>query len=259
MLTYVRSCARLIYMIEKLFFAKGNAKLGAGIAIFSLPAGHTCAGAKDCLSRADKQTGKITDGPNIKFRCYATSAECLFPNIRKSRWNNFDMLRHLSLNEMADLICLSLPNNIKLCRIHQSGDFFTQTYFDAWIEVARRNPHIIFYGYSKMLPFIVARKNQMPANFRLTASKGGRFDALIEKHNLKFAEVVFSVKEAKQKKLKIDHDDSLVWKDNGSFAILLHGTQPAKSIASKAWHLLKKTVGGYKADYFAHYKKNKTK
>jgi hypothetical protein len=38
-----------------------KAKLGLRLKTFTLPAGHTCPGAKDCLSRADRITGKVTD------------------------------------------------------------------------------------------------------------------------------------------------------------------------------------------------------
>jgi hypothetical protein len=98
-------------------------------------------GAKDCLSKAHKVTGKLTDGKGIKFRCYAASGENLFRNIRVSRWRNFDMLKGKSVKDMALLIDRSLPRKgIKLVRMHASGDFFSQAYFDAWIEVARWNP-----------------------------------------------------------------------------------------------------------------------
>ena len=34
-------------------------KLGVTLKTFTLPAGYTCAGAKDCLAFADRKTGKI--------------------------------------------------------------------------------------------------------------------------------------------------------------------------------------------------------
>ena len=37
-------------------------KLGVTLKTFTLPAGYTCPGAKDCLAFADRKTGKITDG-----------------------------------------------------------------------------------------------------------------------------------------------------------------------------------------------------
>ena len=32
---------------------------------FSLPSGYSCPGASECLSKADKDTGKITDGKDM--------------------------------------------------------------------------------------------------------------------------------------------------------------------------------------------------
>lgn len=245
-------------MNKLLRFALGNAKLKKDTAIFSLPAGYTCIGAQDCLSRANRITGKIKDGPLTEFRCYAASSEALFSNIRKGRWNNFDTLKGKSVPEMAALINASLPKKIKLCRMHASGDFFSQAYFDAWVLVAKQNPNIVFYGYTKALPFLVSRMDNLPENFRLVASRGGKFDFMIEKYRLQSVTVVFSVKEAEERGLQIDHDDVLCWKQKKSFALLLHGTQPAKSLAGKALAVLRKLgIGGYKADYFAHYNKAK--
>ncbi len=74
---------------------------------------------------------------------------------------------------------------------------------------------------------------EIPSNLILTASRGGKFDHLIDKHKLKCAEVVFSEKEAKDKGLEIDHDDSHAL-GNKSYALLIHGIQPPGSEAGKA-------------------------
>lgn len=243
--------------MTKLKFAKGNAKLGTQTAIFSLPAGYTCPGAKDCLSRSNRTTGKIVDGPACQFRCYAASSEALFKNIRISRWRNFDALKGHSVAEMSELIEKSLPKrNTKLVRIHASGDFFNQDYFDAWLLVARKHPDLIFYAYTKALPFWVRRLNSIPRNLKLVASYGGKYDSLILQYKLRSVTVVFSESQARRLKLKLDNDDTLAWQTDKSFALLLHGTQPAHTAASKAWqHIKVKGKGGYKADYFAHYAK----
>ena len=66
-----------------------NAKL-KGIYHFSLPSGHSCPGAKNCLTKADRVTGKITDKQTevdgMTFRCYAAMDEARRPNVRKVRW-----------------------------------------------------------------------------------------------------------------------------------------------------------------------------
>jgi len=244
-----------------LLFTLGNAKLSRDTAILSLPAGHTCPFAKDCRSSCNRATGKITDGPHALIRCYATGAECLFPNIRASRWRNFERLRsHKTVIGMANLIEQSLINKrkIKLVRFHQSGDFFSQAYFDAWLMVAINHPEWVFYGYTKALPYWVKRLHLIPSNLKLVASRGGTHDHFIEMFGLRSARVVLSEREARRKwKLPIDHDDTHCWKYDGDFAIVIHGTQPKGSKAGKAWYKIHKTgKGGYKSEYFKHYHKS---
>lgn len=148
---------------------------------------------------------------------------------------------------MVDLIQRSLPIHARYLRIHVGGDFYNQIYFDAWLETAKRNPGIVFYAYTKSLKYWVARLNEIPNNFRLTASRGGYWDNLIEEHNLRSAEVVFSESEANIRGLEIDHDDSHAYGDDPkSFALLLHGAQKAGSVAAKALQALRKLgIGGY--------------
>jgi hypothetical protein len=138
---------------------------------------------------------------------------------------------------MTALIDDSLPSALKaggILRIHVAGDFFSSGYMSAWINIAIKYPNTIFYAYTKSLMYWLHHRDTMPSNFRLTASKGGAQDILIEKQNLKYAEVVFSEDEAKQKGLEIDTDDRLAIESNDSFALLLHGTQPKNSEAAAA-------------------------
>lgn len=246
------------------FSAKNN-KLD-DIVTFSLPAGHSCPFAKDCRSCATlKETRSVNsatkskpfkgfgiqDGPHTQFRCFTAIDEVLRPNVREARWHNFlTLLNVLTKGKGAtvELIEKTLPDIRwnKPTRVHVAGDFFTQKYFDAWMEVARRNPTRLFYAYTKALPFWVKRINSIPNNFKLTASYGGSHDYMIAKHNLKFAKVVKSVQETKDLGLSIDHDDSHAYGDGPSFALLVHGQQPAGTPFAKAWATLKKIgFGGY--------------
>lgn len=233
--------------METLKFQKGNAKLDKSIFLFSLLAGHACPFANECLSKVNFKTGKLEDGPETKFRCFSASSEVLFPAVFKARKHNWDLLRSLrSVDEMTTLINNNLPKKATIIRVHVSGDFFNQNYFDAWMNVAKMNPDRIFYAYTKSVSYWVARLDSIPANFSLTASKGGKHDNLIENYNLKYAEVVFTEEEAEAKGFKIDHDDSLAIYSKTSFALLLHGSQPAGSVASKALSTLRKeNKGGY--------------
>lgn len=224
----------------------GNAKLKRGVGTFSLPAGHSCPGAKDCLAKADRQTGKLFNGKDQKFRCFAATSEAVFPSVRKSRWQNFEMLQDAETFEgMRDLIDASVKaSGFYAMRVHVSGDFFNRNYFNAWLAAAELNPEVRFYAYTKAIDLWVerqfVRKLSMPTNFRLIASRGGRHDRLIDKHDLVSAEVVFHPDEAFLKGLKIDHDDSLAMGGEESFALLIHGMQAAGSAAGAAQQKLRK-------------------
>jgi len=221
----------------------GNAKLDKDIVTFSLPSGYTCPGADTCLAKVDLKTGKIIDGPNQTFRCFSAVSE-LRPAVRLQRWHNLILLKAAKTKDaMVQLISDSFPRGTKILRIHVGGDFFSQTYLDAWIEVAKKFHHCVFYAYTKSIPFVTARKNEIPSNLRITLSKGGKFDSLIDKElesmteeegmQYGIAEVLGHPEEALDKQLEIDHDDSHAISGRKHFALLLHSQQPAGSGAAK--------------------------
>ena len=217
--------------------------------IYSLDllSGYSCPYAEKCLSKAVVQPNgkrKIKDGKKTEFRCFSASQEVQYTNVYNSRKHNFDLLRNLHFEDMVELINGSLPKNTGIVRIHVAGDFFSRQYLDAWYIVALRNPKILFYAYTKSLRFWVGGVTEMPTlhNFVLTASYGGRDDHMIDEFNLRSAKVVFSEAEAEELGLAIDHDDSHAAKPtlrDDSFALLIHGTQPAGSEASTALKKLK--------------------
>lgn len=225
-------------------FSKGNSKLGSHIFTFSLLSGWSCPFAKDCLSKAhiNEETGKkfLKDGKDTKFRCFSASQEVLYKNTYNARKHNFDLVKKESTENIVKLIKEGLPKKATIIRIHVGGDFFNQKYFDAWLQVAKDIPNVLFYAYTKALPFWINRMNEIPSNFKLNASKGGKRDDLIKEHKLKEAVVVYSEQQAKELGLEIDHDDTHAYKGDNSFALLIHGSQPKGSEASNALQELKK-------------------
>jgi hypothetical protein len=220
-------------------------KLGKKVFTFSLPAGYTCPGASKCLTKfdrkaikADGKLGKIVDGPDQEFRCFAASMEAVFKGFRDNNTSNFEALKKLNTEEATALILASLPLKAEIIRIHISGDFFSESYFKAWCNVAAARPDITFYAYSKSLTFWIANRHLVPTNMHLTASTGGKHDALIGQYGLKNSKVVFSVEEAAILGLQIDHDDSHAAVGDDSFALLLHGMQAKGSKAAAAMKLI---------------------
>ena len=218
-------------------------------AIYSLDllAGWSCPYALECLSKVHELPNgkrKLVDGPHTKFRCFSASQEVLYPKVYDARKHNYDILKKLkncSL-KMFNRLREDMPKNLGVCRIHVDGDFFNFGYMLAWATMAEFHPDRLFYAYTKSLPFWVKRRQYFDGlpNFVLTASRGGRRDDLITSEKLREAKVIFSESEAG--KLEIDKDDSHAAdpsKSRQSFALLLHGVQPAGSEASKALVKLK--------------------
>ena len=212
----------------------------------SLPSGYSCPFAHDCKSKADRVTGKITDGKHTEFRCYSASLEAMYPTVRDMTWHNFDLLRKMDTEEMVSVIHESVAEDMTLMRVHQNGDFFNAKYFNAWMQVASLYPNKIFYAYTKSLRYWLECP-EIPSNFKLTASRGGRDDALIDEFNLKCAEVVFSPEEAERKGLEVDTDEWHAIVGEESFALWVHGTQPKGSKGAEGKKLLKEL--GVKHEY----------
>ena len=212
----------------------------------SLLSGHTCPYAGACMTKVDLETHTIIDR-HVKplnnhaeisldeFRCFSATSEVAFRSVFNQRQHNTNLLQECNtMQEMLDLLDVSIRKAFDPFRIHVGGEFFNQMYFDAWMRYAYENPYRTFYAYTKSLPYWVSRKHCLPENFSLTASYGGRMDWLIEKFNLKYALLVSHPDEAEELGLEIDHDDSHAISNDGKpFALLLHGTQKAGSIRSE--------------------------
>ena len=177
---------------------------------FNLPAGHSCPYARGCKIKVDRETGKF-EKIGKEFRCYAASAE-RFPAVRKSRWENLEAVLR---NEH-----IKIPRDATHIRIHGSGDFFSQEYFDKWLLVCRQNPRVKFWAFTKSIRFWVNRINEIPNNLCLQASYGSYDDDLIEEYGLKYAKVFTNKEELEKSGLPVDVDDSLAMEGTGSFALM---------------------------------------
>jgi hypothetical protein len=194
---------------------------------WNLPSGWSCPAASECLAKADKESGKISYGENMKFRCYSAMTE-RYPSVRKRLWANFDAVKGKGAGDVKKVLEMAFPRKARLIRIHSAGDFFSQAYFDGWLEFIRSKEDVRFYAFTKSLPFWINRINDIPPNFVLQASYGGKHDHLISQYNLKFAKVVWSEEEAMKLGLWIDYDDTLAAQHGPSFALLENFTAKKK-------------------------------
>lgn len=118
----------------------GNSKMGKDVACWSITPVKTCKPTEWCLK-----------GNNGKPRCYALRGRMVFPNVKKS----FD--RKLKASKRADFVDKMVDEIQRMgkpmCRIHVTGDFYSEEYIDKWIEIARRCPDVIFRTTTRRTDF----------------------------------------------------------------------------------------------------------
>ena len=185
---------------------------------FNLPTGWTCPFAKECLVKVNRDSGKFSKHIG-EYYCYASKPE-RFPGVRNHRWRNFEYV-----SKGGPVV---VPPKAKAVRIHSSGDFFNQAYFDHWLEIARTNPGVEFWAYTKSLPYWINRLDSIPGNLILTASYGGKHDHLIEHYGLKNVIVYKNPKEV-PKHRPIDTNDDYARMSCVNFALLDNSKIPKKS------------------------------
>lgn len=217
-------------------------QLGKRFASFSLPARKTCPGVKDCLAYCYAQTG--TFNWNSVKNALVTNFQALVADGMSNDAHMFTQLWWMIYHHRK---------TIDVIRVHPSGDFFNLAYFTAWMNVARAFPHIQFYAYTKSLRIVkqyIDAGNSIPSNFRLIASRGGRYDELIDELGLPVCNVITSVEMYQQyAHLPWNDEEREAAFGKGSFNIALHGRFKKGTPEREAvdyFKALEKTLGGVK-------------
>lgn len=155
--------------------------------------------------------------------CYATQGTYRFPSVKAAHQRNLllardeeeefvtQMLNELrgkkfrpkqvprdlgldSHEHLTDHIQNLLYVGAAAVRIHDGGDFFSDSYLDAWLEIASEVDDVIFYAYSKEVTR-VRKARPVPSNFLIVYSLGGKEDHLLDLEVDQHADV-FPSKEA---------------------------------------------------------------
>jgi hypothetical protein len=91
--------------------------------------------------------------------CYAGKLEKLFPGVKKNLLHNWELLKDADLDTMQVLLSQMIDEFIvdcnkrnapKLFRIHWDGDFFNDTYTQAWKTIILNNTDIQFWVYTRV-------------------------------------------------------------------------------------------------------------
>jgi len=132
---------------EKKILKAGNRKLDKSILIFNLPDALTCPGASlGCLQFCYAKPSKSNNPKSTALARYARYLITLRADFAEIMFNELKRKKK------------------SVIRIHESGDFYSLTYFRKWIEVAKRLPNKTFYAYTKSW-FIAQHLDELSPNF----------------------------------------------------------------------------------------------
>lgn len=124
--------------------------------------------------------------------CYAKSGTYRFKNVAKAHLEKLELvLNHPEKFESMMMEELTKKKyDGKYIRIHDAGDFFSYEYALIWLRIAKANPNINFYTYTKEVNlFKFTLKEMLPANFIVIYSFGGKEDYLIDKEKDRHSDV----------------------------------------------------------------------
>lgn len=125
--------------------------------------------------------------------CYARNGTYLFPTVKAKHIANLEYtLRDLigwKLDMINEINRIGL-HKIKWLRIHDAGDFYSDDYLKAWVNVCSNIPNVTFYAYTKQVAmFKRVLQGYCPPNFKYLFSLGGKEDNLISLEKDRHAEV----------------------------------------------------------------------
>lgn len=128
--------------------------------------------------------------------CYARAGTYQFPQVREVHERNLArVLDDLEGWEWDMSFELMHPRYHRgpmktHVRVHDSGDFLSPEYTEAWLRIMRRTPNIVFYAYTKSISmFREVVEPDPPPNFAWVYSLGGREDHLIDRERDRHADV----------------------------------------------------------------------
>lgn len=152
---------------------KKSSKTGIVVYNWTLPAFQSTTGLRTCPNAGACAAG-----------CYARSGTYRFSNVARAHERNleFSLADNFSELMIADINAKLTKRGVKqlYIRIHDAGDFYSKEYLLKWIEVMRafEGHKVKFYAYTKQVELI--KSIEIPENFHVIFSFGGKQDSLID-------------------------------------------------------------------------------
>ena len=124
---------------------KGNTKMGPEVYLFNLPPLLTCHPTPWC-----------------RVNCYALKGNFRFPSVKQSAEERYRISQLPNFVEM--MVQEIQQRQVRLVRLHSSGDFYDPAYVQKWIDIAKRCPNTRFRTTTKRRDLIerIRQLNKLP-------------------------------------------------------------------------------------------------
>jgi hypothetical protein len=176
-------------------------------------------------------------GACAKF-CYARNGTYLFPKVRGKHLSNLELAQSPEFSEAMQQELshkkfrpTGTPREIpglhsiehlsywkrwwieaggQAVRIHDSGDFFSEAYYNEWVNLAWDFPEILFYAYTKEVALTKSLEHTFPSNLLICYSMGGRQDHLLDPDTDRHADVFPDLEAIEEAGYMSQHESDLL-------------------------------------------------
>jgi hypothetical protein len=206
---------------------KRSSQNGIHLYNFGIPAFRSKSGIATCPNARHCVAG-----------CYARSGAYVWSTVAQAYENRLDLTRTKGFEQVItyhiDKLLKKHPTGSILLRIHDSGDFYSQAYQEAWYLIASQyenNPRVQFYAYTKMVSQSLNISGLKPKNFKLIFSYGGSEDSQINTERHHHAKVFSSLEDlVKAGYVDGTHDDTVAALGlDCKIGLVYHGTKNYKN------------------------------
>lgn len=210
-------------------------KHNAALFNFGIPAFLSQSGVKTCPNAGHCAAG-----------CYAKSGAYLWDNVKQAYEKRLTLTQDAArfFVVMSDAISKKIKaakGKKVTIRIHDSGDFYSIEYFNQWQKIMKQFESVSFYAYTKQIDMFKNQigLNNLPDNFTLIFSFGGKQDNLIDVNNDRHSLVFETIEQLTAAGyVNASDDDFLAIGQGKKIGLVYHG---AKNFNNTFWHATLKT------------------
>ena len=155
---------------------KKSSQNGITVVNWTIPAFQSKTGLKTCPNAGQCAAG-----------CYARMGAYVWGNVQAAHEAKLELTQNdtfigMMIAEIESWVSKKSVKHLKL-RIHDAGDFYSLEYLTRWFKIMshfENDSRVSFYAYTKQVKLFQSEKANIPSNFVVIFSQGGKQDALID-------------------------------------------------------------------------------